>query len=464
MKLVLSCLILILGTYTSQALASGVNQCRQAGKKSQSKCDDAITAQEAAGATRAAGVTPGTDINKGSQTQSSQIGQQMAGIEQALASCRGAKQSCEGECDAAQPVELLKETRQQINNAKSSDCTTPIDGKISKLEAAKAKLASDQAASNDTDSSSGAPMMMPPPPEKETPEDTVIVKNCEKENLTGQAECDAHFLPKCEANQGATGCKEFADRYCALSSTVYPGASGAGKGSLYCQKAVAHNYCIAGRESCLTCQNYLTVKAGYPVSNTPEQIEAARATVTCNEDPLAFNGTATASSDVVTADASLTGGSGISTGYSTASVSAQKAGDRVGGASSDSTDGSGYASASASATASASAGAGFDDRIGNAVGASSSAKYSSQSASSGHGAVSEGTNSIAAAIADQATRDAFRDRIGGSESHIRTPSSFESSMVADVATEYGGNLFKISSTTIRSMCDQRRLNCRARAH
>jgi hypothetical protein len=80
------------------------------------------------------------------------------------------------------------------------------------------------------------------------------------------------------------------------------------------------------------------------------------------------------------------------------------------------------------------------------------------------GAVSEGTNSLAAAIADQATHEAFTDRIGGSESGLRRPSSFESSMVADVGAQYGGTLFNISSSTIQSMCGQQRLNCKLRSH
>lgn len=444
MKVVRSCLIMIAWLMvTPEAYA---NQCSSAARSSKSSCDGAVTAAEAAGAASAmkAGKASTTNVPANAATQQSEIANQIAQIEKAKAQCQSDKSDCEQKCEQAaqqedqKPMGMGKPMAITIRTqTKPNDCQKPIDDNIAKLEANKANLQNQSADSKGTEGSSGAMPQMPQPQDKgeETPEDKVVTLNCETDGGVGKLECDGPLLSKCTSSPASTICPSFNDYHCGLSETKYATPSGKGKGTPYCQTVVAKNFCVAGRQACLTCQNYETLKAGYSIDNTPEQVK--NALNICSDDPLPYNQAA-----------AVAGGSSVSTGYDAAVIPGTEVSTGA---------------ATGAVVQSVGSAAIFQSHSSDLK--SSSANGLASQSATGDGAVAEGLGSLAASIAEQATNEAFNDRMGGDgEVTSRHPSSFRSTEVADVAAQFGGSLFNINSTTYQYMCGQRRLNCRQAAH
>ncbi|HMN67213.1 MAG TPA: hypothetical protein PKC28_01620 [Bdellovibrionales bacterium] len=479
-------LIFCVAGFALSAGAQYVQQCVNASKSSNDKCDAAVLKVNAADATQATGalgkIDGASNVNMGSNAQSAQIDAQIARVREALAVCASAKSECVGKCDKAKSqAQSSQATRPQapnVDKAKRSKCEEPLGTKISKLNGDLAQLEQDKAGTDKTkeeskrsdqqpqqqqgagsgssaDSGGGSSGSSSSSGGGTSKKDEKY--SCASADAHRYSDCNSDLVSRCGGSSSSSECSLFTARYCNLggvnslaseavstaptsgqltpykSQLLLVDKKGEGMGSDFCTSANNRSFCAqAGNANCPSCQS------GGAGASTGAQLK--QASQTCPGDPTFMDPTTQAK--IAAEDKTATGAQPRSvTGAKAATTGAAAAG--IGG-------GSGSAAGAASGVA--------PDGSTLATGEAASEgmpKGINMGVDGGGGGGYSGPGGGSTFDMDEGSLKPGAFKPGGKAVAGQTLSA---AAAKEVSQQYGPNVFAISTNVIKSMCSQRRLN------
>ncbi len=462
--------------------AQWAEACRGHGQKGQAECKAAQAELAAKDAARSA-AQGGQNVNVNSQRLAADAAAQKGDALAAKAKCEAAQKKCESQCDqekskakphASNPKDPLYTPAKQdvgglIDQAKKSDCTTPIEAQKKLLDQAANNLGKDQNAANNTDKASnsgGGPPQIPPitPPQKEDkPKEEKQALNCEGDEGARYSDCNPKFLSKCMDRMNESGCETFAGRYCGNASggnsvnlktgenqhfktnsaNYVVDKSGEGLGSGFCKMVTAYRFCQSvGRSECPSCRGSSAYSSSAcqadPTKCVPNMSAGSLADAKnkCPTDPLFL--------DPNVAKA-VENGEGTSTaGTSKDGTSSPVINPGQGGGSS--TAGSGGTGGGALGGAGGTGPVGAEGALNGAT--PESVPIGDANAVGAGGAA----GGVIGLDPEEGTEEDGRDPASGSGGGILPASAIEGMPARDVSNQFGPNLFSISSQVYRTMC------------
>mgnify|MGYP000438569304 CR=1 FL=1 len=443
-------LIFCVAGFALVAGAQYVQQCVNASKSSNDKCDAAVLKVNAADATQATGalgkIDGASNVNMGSNAQSAQIDAQIARVREALAVCASAKSECVGKCDKAKSqAQWSQATRPQapnVDKAKRSKCEEPLGTKISKLNGDLAQLEQDKAGTDKTkeeskrsdqqpqqqqgagsgssaDSGGGSSGSSSSSGGGTSKKDEKY--SCASADAHRYSDCNSDLVSRCGGSSSSSECSLFTARYCnlggvnSLASEAVSTAPTSGQLTPYKSQLL-----LVGKKS--------------------EGAQLKQASQTCPGDPTFMDPTTQAK--IAAEDKTATGAQPRSvTGAKAATTGAAAAG--IGG-------GSGSAAGAASGVA--------PDGSTLATGEAASEgmpKGLNMGVDGGGGGGYSGPGGGSTFDMDEGSLKPGAFKPGGKAVAGQTLSA---AAAKEVSQQYGPNVFAISTNVIKSMCSQRRLN------
>lgn len=459
-------------------------QCKSKAQKEKAQCDGEAARVKAADTGRSA-ASSGQNTFANQQTGATSLvgdtAAQKADTQKAASQCKQNEEKCKSECDAEKGKipsnKACTGDEGQIEETKGSICAL-IGAMAGELQQAANNLGGDNKAAGDTQKGSGGMPPIPPIPppsskddkKAENAKDTPGTLNCNESQNSRYSDCNDIFIAKCSAEMKQDGCDIFINRYCgpmngtpttqapadintnpitnfsvnrnSPTANLVADKQGEGMGSAFCGKANGFRFCqTSGREQCPSCQSI----TNWSTSLSTDQLKSAQST--CPSDPMfadpaivAQIGALPPPSPTGTPPDPVTGG-----------VKDVAAKSSTTGAVSGATGGGSLSTGTGSISGSVTSGQGGLAE-GNQSGVGSLDMTSGSGGSSGSGGGdSESSSSSGSRMGTQ------------SASGPRAPAGALISNAADVANQYGPNIFSISTTTYKSLCSRGKLlHCRER--
>lgn len=459
-------------------------QCTQSGNSARSACETAARSAGAADAAsagqKAATTGASANMNPGAGAQGAQISEQIARLQQAKQQCEAEKKKCEQQCDnQKQQAQADDQARKQgepakVEKAKNKDCIGAILPLIAEIDKGLGNLGSDAGGTNNTGQNSGSMPPIPPIPPKKDDEKKSATDDptankpmvCGSDSTTTRySDCNDYYVNKCSGNMGQDGCDQFISRYCGpmngsgsgtstgtnasadsnfLTGTVRNPATanlvadkqGEGMGSDFCGKANGYRFCqTSGRENCPSCQSI----TNWSTSFSSEQLKSAQNA--CPSDPMFSDPSVVAQiNQAETPAAPKDPDKPLDMKEASVRAAALAAGGSPG------SSGQGTGAAGGKATL------GNDEGIAEGVATGPGSLDLNSGSGAGGGYPSEN---------EENSEDS--KPMGIQSATVRTPAGNLVSNSSDVANQYGPNLFSISTSTYKALCQRGRfLHCRER--
>lgn len=455
-------------------------RCETNAKQQKAQCDAEaarVKANDAARSAKSSAQNQNPNQQTGASSLSGDTAAQQADTQNAANKCRANENNCRSKCDEEKAKipkdKSCKGDEGAIEGTKGGICAM-IGAMAGELQQAANNLGGDNQAANNTKGNTGGMPPIPPIPPKKDDEKKSATDDptankpmvCGSDSTTTRySDCNDFYVNKCSGNMGQDGCDQFISRYCGpmnggasgtstqqnpsadsnfLTGTVRNPATanlvadkqGEGMGSEFCGKANGYRFCqTSGRENCPSCQSI----TNWSTSLSSDQLKSAQNA--CPSDPMFSDPAVVAQINQAETPATP---KDPDQPLDMKEASIQAAALAAGGSLGSSGQGTGAAGGKASL--------GNDEGIAEGVATGPGSLDLNSGSGGGGGYQSENEENSEES-----------KPMGIQSATVRTPAGNLVSNSSDVANQYGPNLFSISTSTYKALCQRGRfLHCRER--